>query len=94
MLDCWHELASGGCIRAELVRDNPSWKAALLLQQTLQQARGGLGIAACLDDLIEHIAILIDSSPEPVLLAGDGDHDLIKVPHVATLGVLRLRRRA
>ena len=36
-----------------------------------------------LDDLIEHIAVLIDSPPEPVLLAGDGDHDLVEMPNVA-----------
>ena len=36
-----------------------------------------------LDDLIEHIAILIHGPPEPVLLAGNGDHDLVQVPDVA-----------
>ena len=50
--------------------------------ETLQQALGGLGIAARLHDLIEHVSILINGSPQPVFLARDRDHDLIEVPDV------------
>ena len=83
VLDFWHDLAPGGSIGAELVGDHsPGW-AALLPQQTLQQALGRLGVAAVLDDLIEHIAVLINRPPQPVLLARDRDHDLIEVPDVA-----------
>jgi hypothetical protein len=35
-------------------------------------------------DLIEDIAVLIDCAPQPVLLAADGDDDLVEVPDVAT----------
>ena len=69
VLDFWHNLALGSRVGAELVGDqSPRW-AALLPQETLQQAFGRLGVASVLDDLIEHIAVLIDRPPQPVLLA-------------------------
>ena len=82
MLDPRHDLPLGGCIGAEFIRDHLSRQAALPLQQTLQQAFGRLGVAPRLDDLIEDLAILIDGPPQPVLLAGNADHDLVQVPDV------------
>jgi hypothetical protein len=84
VLDIWHDLTLGGSIRAELVGDHPPGWAALLAQKTPQQAFGRLGVTAGLDNLIEHIAILIHRPPQPVLLARDRNHNLIQVPHVAT----------
>ena len=85
VLDFWHDLTSGGSVGAELVGDHsPGW-AALLLQQPLQQALGGLGVAAALDDLIEHIAVLINRPPQPVFLARDGDHDFVEMPDITTV---------
>ena len=83
VFDVWHDLTLGGRVGAELVGDHPPGWAALLPQQTLQQALGRLGVASALDDLIEHIAVLINRPPQPVLLARDRDHDLIEVPDVA-----------
>jgi hypothetical protein len=84
VFDFWHDLTPGGSIRAELVGDHPPGWAALLAQKTPQQAFGRLGVTAGLDNLIEHIAILIHRPPQPVLLARDRNHNLIQVPHVAT----------
>jgi hypothetical protein len=39
-----------------------------------------------LDQDIENNARLVDRAPEPVLLAGDADDDLIEVPSIATTG--------
>lgn len=50
-----HDLAMGGGITADLIGDHPAG-AALLLQQTLQQTLGRLGVAARLDDVIEHVS--------------------------------------
>jgi hypothetical protein len=55
----------------------------LLLQQALQQAFRRFHIAPRLDDLIEDIAVLVNSPPQPVLLACDRDHDLVQMPDVA-----------
>src|SRR5688572_28250671 len=88
MLNRRHDLAPGGSIGAQLVRDHPPRGTALLLQQTPQQAFGRFGVAPRLDDLVEDIAIPIDGSPQPVLLAGNGDHDLVQMPDVARAWLL------
>lgn len=62
--------------------------AALLLQKTLQQAPRGLGVAPCLKDLVEEIAIVIDRPPKPVLLVPDGDDNLIEMSDVARARLL------
>jgi hypothetical protein len=60
VLDVWHDLTPGGRVGAKLVGDHsPGW-TALLAQVTLQQAFGDLGVASVLDDVIEHIAVLIN----------------------------------
>ena len=96
VFDFRHDLTLSGRVGAELVGDqSPRW-TALLFQQMRQQALGSLGVAPCLDDFIEHIAVLIDRPPQPVLLARDHDHDLIQVPDVAAwplaLNALGVRR--
>ena len=94
MRGSWRDLTAGSSIGAEFVGDHASWRAALLLQQALQQAFGRFGIAPRLDDFVEDIAVLVDGSPEPVLLARNRDYDLVKMPDVMPAGVLRRRRRA
>ena len=49
--DVWHDLTPGGSIRAELVGDHPPGWAALLAQETPQQAFGRLGVAPGLGDI-------------------------------------------
>ena len=82
MLAPRHDLTPGSSVGAELVGDQAAWRAALLLQQTFQQAAGRFGVAPHLDDFVEDIAVLIDGPPQPVLLARDRDHDLIQMPDV------------
>src|SRR5215212_3302727 len=40
VFNVWHDLASGGSIRAELVGDHSSWRAALFPQEAPQHALG------------------------------------------------------
>ena len=70
VFDVWHDLMLGGSIRAELVSDHSSWRAALFPQEAPQQALGCRGIAARLHDLIKDVSVLVNSPPKPVLLAG------------------------
>ena len=35
---------------------------------------------------IQHVVIRVDCPPEPVLLASDGDHDLVELPFVGRSG--------
>jgi hypothetical protein len=41
-----------------------------------------LGVAARLHDLIEHISILINRSPQPAFLTVDAHHDFIEIPDI------------
>ena len=84
VLDAGHDLPLGRGVAFQLVGDQHTRRSSLLLQQFAQQAFGCLLVAPALDQDIENRARLVDRAPEPVLLAGDADDDLIEVPFVAT----------
>jgi hypothetical protein len=83
VLDAGHHLPLGRGVAAQLVGDQHTRRSPLLLQELAEQAFGGLLVASALDEDIENKALLVDRAPEPVLLAGDGDDDLVQVPFVA-----------
>jgi hypothetical protein len=85
VFDVWHDLTSGGRVGAELVGDQPPGWAPLLFQNASQQALGGLGVAPDLDNLVEHVSILINGPPQPVFLASDGDRDFVEMPDIPTV---------
>ena len=85
MLNRRHDLTLGRSVGAQPVGDQSPRRTALLFQQALQHALGRFGVATRLDDLIEHIAILIDSPPQPVLLTGNGDDNLVEEPNIAAV---------
>ncbi len=55
----------------------------LILQQSLEEPFGSVGIAPGLDEDIEHNAILIDGAPEILQHALDPNEDLVRVPLVS-----------
>ena len=83
MLDARHDLPLGGGVAFQLVGDQHTRRSPLLLQKLAEQAFGGLLVAPALDEDVENKAFLVNGAPEPMLLAGDGDDDLVKVPFVA-----------
>jgi hypothetical protein len=84
MLDPGHDLALGRGVALELVGDQHPRGSTLLLEELAEQAFGGLLVAPALDENIEIEAILVDGTPQPILLPGDADDDLIEMPFVAT----------
>src|SRR6201997_3860135 len=84
MLDPGHDLPLGRGVALQLVGDEHTRCSALLLEELSEQAFGGLLVAPALDENIENQAVLVDGTPEPMLLPGDADDDLIEVPFVAT----------
>ena len=50
------------------------------LQKFAHQALGRIRIAAALHQNVQNETVLIDSAPQPVLLAAHRDHDLIEMP--------------
>src|SRR3984893_8804627 len=56
----------------------------LLLEELAEKACGGFLVAPALDENIKNEAVLVDGTPEPMLLPGEADDNLIEVPFVAT----------
>src|SRR4051794_36396306 len=83
MLDARHDLPLCRTIAGQLISDHDARRPALPLQQLAEQALGGALIAPALDQHVEYDAVLIDRAPEPVLLAGNFEDDLIQMPLVA-----------
>jgi hypothetical protein len=84
MLDPGHDLPLGSGVALQLVSDKHTRCAPLLLEELAEQAFGGLLVTPALDENIENEPVLVDGTPEPMLLPGDADDDLIEVPLVAT----------
>ena len=91
MFDIRHDLATRGTIGAQLVGNYPLRFNALLLQKSGQQSLGSRGIASVLNDLVKHITVLVDGSPQPVFPAGDRDDHLVQVPYVIPAGLLAMK---
>src|SRR4051794_6631310 len=78
-----HQLPLRGGIARQLVRDHDPRRPALALEELAEQALGRPLVPPALDEDVEHGAVLVDGPPQPVLLAGDPDLDLVQVPLVA-----------
>src|SRR5215203_3944961 len=83
MLDARHDLPLCRTVATELISDHDTRRPALPLQQLAEQALGGALITPALDQHVEHDAVLIDRTPQPVLLAGDLYRNLIQMPFVS-----------
>src|SRR3954471_3190735 len=86
MLNARHDLPLCRTVAGQLISDHDARRPALPLQQLAQQALGGALITPALDQHVEYDAVLVHRAPEPVLLAGDLQYDLIQVPLVSGTG--------
>jgi hypothetical protein len=73
-------------IAAQLIGDQHTWDILASLEQFPKELLGSLFVPSALHQDIEHIAMLINCSPEIVQLGVDAEKDLVKVPFVAGLG--------
>ena len=64
VLDPGHDRSCRRAVASQLVGNHHTWCPPLPLHQLAQQALGGSGVAAALDEDVEHDAILVDSAPE------------------------------
>ncbi|MHC2358758.1 hypothetical protein ACVMH6_001167 [Rhizobium leguminosarum] len=74
-------------VGAQFVGNHTLWRRGLLVQKSRQQALGSLGVTSRLDDLIEHISVLINRSPQPAFLTVDAHTSSIELPNVAAKGL-------
>jgi hypothetical protein len=68
-------LLLGRAIAAQLIGDQHTWDVLASLEQFPKELLGSLFVASALHQDIEHIAMLINCSPEIVQLAVDGEKD-------------------
>src|SRR4051812_11947081 len=83
VLDAGRDLLLRGPIAGQLVGDQNARRPALSLQQLAQEPFGGALITPALDQYVEHDAVLVDRAPQPVLLTGDFEGDLVQMPFVS-----------
>jgi multiple sugar transport system substrate-binding protein len=72
-----------GGVRAQLVGHQQFRCKALLLEKLAHQPQRRPAVAAALNQHVEHLALVIDGSPEIHPLAGDPHHHLVQMPSVA-----------
>ena len=83
--DIRHDRPMGCSVAAQAVGDQATRLVLEASQQPLEEALGGFGIAAALDQDVEHHAMLVDCAPEIMQRAVDADEDLVQVPDVTWL---------
>src|SRR3954469_11596604 len=86
VLNAGRDLLLRGPIASQLICDQDPWWAALPLQQLPEQAFGGPFVPPALHQDVEHDAVLVHRAPQPVLLAGNFDSNLVQMPLVSGAG--------
>ena len=77
-----HDVPEGRTVAPELVGHQPPRFLPLTLEQPSEEALCGAPISTWLDEDVDHIAVLVDGTPEILTLALDGDEELVQVPRV------------
>ena len=77
-------------VAPQLVGDQPPGLVSFAFQQLTEEALGGTPIATRLDEDVDHVAVLVNGTPEIVLLTLDVYEEFIQVPRItqATLSPL------
>src|SRR5260221_2464324 len=89
MLHARQELAFRRTIAPELISDDDTWNIWEPFEELAEKSFGSFFVSAALDEDVEHVAVLINGSPEEVLLSTNGKHDLIHLPLVPTTRATR-----
>ena len=82
MLDVGKQVALCHAVASQLVGHDHPRHIVQSLQQAPEEALGGIGISALLNEDVEHNAVLIHGAPKIVLHALDPDEHLVQVPPV------------
>ena len=78
MFNPLQDLAFSGAIGSEFIRHEDSGRVAQTLQQLAKEALDRFLVAAALDQPIEHVAMLINGSPEVVPFASIADKHFVQ----------------
>ncbi len=77
-----HDRPVRGGIAPQLVGDQPPGLTSLTFQQFAEEAFGRTPIATWLDEDVDHVAVLIDGTPEIAPLTLDDHEEFVQVPRV------------
>src|SRR5208283_2424549 len=83
MLDVGKQVALRHAVASQFVGHDHSWHILQTFQLAPEESLGGRGIAALLNEDVEHNAVLVHGAPKVTLHALDPDEHLVHVPLVA-----------
>ena len=75
-------LCHGLCVTAQLVGDDDSRRVSLALEQFAEELLGGLPVAARLHQNVQHFTVLVNGSPQVLLLAMNRQVDFVQMPAI------------
>ena len=84
MLDTGKKLLLRRPIAGQLVGDDHARDVLKYFEKLAKKSLRSLFVASALNQDVQHVAMLIDGSPQRVLLASNGKHHLVHMPCVAT----------
>lgn len=76
-------LSPGSTLKPQLIRDDPFGTETETLQQPAQQLFRVLFVPFRLEDLVEHVVMLTDSTPKPSPASRDFHNNSIEMPYIA-----------
>jgi hypothetical protein len=88
MLDAGQDLAHGGTVASQLIRDDHSWDLPQALEQFAEELLGCGLVPTALHQDIEHLAILIHGPPQIMPWPLHRQKHLIQMPPIPRAGVL------
>src|SRR5258708_17860554 len=84
MLHAWQDFAFRSSITLQLISDDHPRRVLQPFEKLAKKSLGCLFIALALDQDIEYVSVLIDSSPQIMPLPTNTEKNLIPVPFLAT----------
>ncbi len=78
-----HNRPLGRSVAPQLVGDQSPRLASLTFQQLTEESFSRTPIAARLEQDVDHVAVLVDRTPEIVALALDAHEEFVQVPRIA-----------
>jgi len=78
-----HDDPVGGAVTPEAIRDEAVRDTATPLEQFAKEPRGGVAVAAGLEQDVDDIAVLVDGPPEVLTLTANGYEEFVQMPRVA-----------
>ena len=76
------EVPEGSAVRAQLIRDHPFWREALLSHQLAHELDGRTPVSPALNQDVENLTFMIDGAPEIHPPPRDPDDHLVEMPSI------------